>query len=59
MRLLRYVILHFIFFLYQAQTESSMAGNVDHYAILGLAAGASPDEIKKAHKKMALKYHPD
>ena len=32
---------------------------VDHYAVLGLAFGASPDEIKKAHKKMALKYHPD
>ena len=32
---------------------------VDHYAVLGLSFGASPDEIKKAHKKMALKYHPD
>jgi len=32
---------------------------VDHYAVLGLSFGASPEEIKKAHKKMALKYHPD
>ena len=35
------------------------APKVDHYAILGLQFGASPEEIKKAHKKMALKYHPD
>jgi curved DNA-binding protein CbpA len=31
----------------------------DHYAVLGLAFGASFEEIKKAHKKMALKHHPD
>ncbi|KAJ1491463.1 DnaJ domain-containing protein [Baffinella frigidus] len=36
-----------------------MAPAIDHYAILGLAFGASPEEIKKAHKKMALMYHPD
>jgi DnaJ-class molecular chaperone len=35
------------------------APQVDHYAVLGLQHGASPEEIKKAHKKMALKYHPD
>ena len=32
---------------------------VDHYAVLGLQFGASQADIKKAHKKMALKYHPD
>jgi len=32
---------------------------IDHYAMLGLEMGASPEAIKKAHKKMALKYHPD
>uniref|UniRef100_A0A7S0F1X6 J domain-containing protein n=1 Tax=Hanusia phi TaxID=3032 RepID=A0A7S0F1X6_9CRYP len=31
----------------------------DHYTILGLAFGASPEEVKAAHKKLALKYHPD
>ena len=34
-----------------------MAG--DYYNILGIAKGASDDEIKKAYRKLAHKYHPD
>jgi DnaJ family protein B protein 4 len=30
-----------------------------HYATLGIAETASPEEIKKAYRSLSLKYHPD
>ena len=36
-----------------------MAEKRDYYEVLGMQKGASEDEIKKAYKKLARKYHPD
>ena len=40
-------------------SPKSMATEKNHYKVLGLQSNASDGDIKKAFKKLALKYHPD
>ena len=39
--------------------EQFLVAKRDYYEILGISKSASKDEIKKAYRKLALKYHPD
>jgi molecular chaperone DnaJ len=33
--------------------------NSDHHSILGVALGASPAEVKRAYRRLAMRWHPD
>ncbi len=43
----------------QSHARASQNSADHYYAILGLQSGANQDEIKKAYRKLSMKYHPD
>jgi len=55
------VILIFVLLLSKATSEAQPATSTafDPYAVLEISVGASDEEIKKAYRKLSLKYHPD
>ena len=44
---------------YSRSSSSSSSYNKDPYRVLGIDSSATDEEVKKAYRKMAMKYHPD
>ena len=44
---------------YGGSSSSSSSYKKDPYSVLGLASSATDEEVKKAYRRLAMKYHPD
>lgn len=44
---------------HSGRSASSSSYSKDPYKVLGLTSSATDDEVRKAYRKMAMKYHPD
>lgn len=42
-----------------SSSSSSASGRVDPYKVLGLDSSATDEEVKRAYRRLAMKYHPD
>ena len=42
-----------------SEIQLSLAQTQDHYQVLGLSKDADAKAIKKAYRKLSMKYHPD
>lgn len=43
----------------RAKNESMATTKQDYYDVLGVSPGATPDEIRRAFRRLAMRYHPD
>ena len=44
---------------HEATLATGKVGKGDHYAMLGIARGASADDVKRAYHSLSKRWHPD